>query len=148
MTPLMKQYNQIKSENKDAILFFRLGDFYEVFYDDAHVASRVLGITLTSRSKGEGKIPMAGVPHHARRDAAHFFVTDVRVEVFFDPVRESFLVYVHEELVATRLDAGKRHGEQLRQRGPGKIALRHVGGLERKTNLYSRNDRGVAFAGI
>lgn len=64
-TPMMRQYNEIKRQHKDALLFFRMGDFYELFFEDAKVASKVLGITLTSRSKGEGAVPMAGVPHHA-----------------------------------------------------------------------------------
>ncbi|MBI4565620.1 MAG: DNA mismatch repair protein MutS [Planctomycetes bacterium] len=64
-TPLMEQYAQIKKEHQDAILLFRLGDFYEMFYRDAETASRVLGIVLTSRAKGEGRIPMCGVPYHS-----------------------------------------------------------------------------------
>lgn len=64
-TPMMRQYNEVKRQHKDALLFFRMGDFYELFFEDAKLASKVLGITLTSRSKGEGSIPMAGVPHHA-----------------------------------------------------------------------------------
>ncbi|HHT9129686.1 MAG TPA: DNA mismatch repair protein MutS [Candidatus Brocadiaceae bacterium] len=64
-TPMMRQYNEIKRQHKDALLFFRMGDFYELFFEDAKLASKVLGITLTSRSKGESAIPMAGVPHHA-----------------------------------------------------------------------------------
>ena len=64
-TPMMKQYLAAKAKHRDAILFFRMGDFYEMFYEDAKTASRVLGLTLTSRSKGEGAIPMAGVPYHA-----------------------------------------------------------------------------------
>lgn len=64
-TPMMRQYNEIKRQHKDALLFFRMGDFYEMFFEDAKLSSKVLGITLTSRSKGEGAIPMAGVPHHA-----------------------------------------------------------------------------------
>ena len=65
-TPLMKQYKQIKDENKDSILFFRLGDFYEMFFEDAKIASRELGLTLTSRNKEKGmKVPLAGVPYHS-----------------------------------------------------------------------------------
>jgi len=51
-TPLMQQYREIKSRHQDAILFFRMGDFYEMFYEDAEVASRTLGLTLTSRNNG------------------------------------------------------------------------------------------------
>ncbi|MBI2459943.1 MAG: DNA mismatch repair protein MutS [Candidatus Rokubacteria bacterium] len=65
LTPMMRQYREWKRQHPDCLLLFRLGDFYELFFDDAVVASRVLEIALTSRQKGEGKIPMAGVPHHA-----------------------------------------------------------------------------------
>ncbi len=62
LTPAMKQYLEIKSEYPDCILLFRMGDFYELFYEDAIIASKVLDIVLTSRDK---EIPMAGFPHHA-----------------------------------------------------------------------------------
>jgi DNA mismatch repair protein MutS len=65
-TPLMRQYAAIKKEHPSALLFFRLGDFYELFFDDAVLAARELQITLTSRNKEKGvAIPMCGVPHHA-----------------------------------------------------------------------------------
>jgi len=64
-TPMMVQFDEAKSEHPDKILFFRMGDFYEMFFDDAVKASQLLGLTLTSRSKDEDNpIPMAGVPHH------------------------------------------------------------------------------------
>ncbi|PYZ93063.1 DNA mismatch repair protein MutS [Salipaludibacillus keqinensis] len=65
VTPMMEQYLRIKAEFEDAFLFFRLGDFYELFYDDAKKAAKELEITLTSRGKGEDGIPMCGVPHHS-----------------------------------------------------------------------------------
>jgi DNA mismatch repair protein MutS len=66
LSPVMRQYHAAKSAYPDAILFFRLGDFYEMFYDDAVAASRVLDLTLTSRNKGAvDEVPMAGVPYHA-----------------------------------------------------------------------------------
>lgn len=66
LTPMMRQYLEIKERNRDAILFFRLGDFYEMFFDDALEVTRLLHITLTSRDGGKGKkVPMCGVPHHA-----------------------------------------------------------------------------------
>ena len=70
LTPMMQQYLQIKQENKDSILFFRLGDFYEMFDADARIASQELDLTLTSRDKAkdkadEDKIPMCGIPYHA-----------------------------------------------------------------------------------
>ena len=65
-TPLMRQYAAIKRDHPTALLFFRLGDFYELFFDDAVVASRELQITLTSRNKEKGiAVPMCGVPYHA-----------------------------------------------------------------------------------
>jgi len=65
LTPAMKQFATFKQKYPDAILFFRMGDFYETFYDDAEICSRVCGLTLTSRSKGANPIPLAGVPYHA-----------------------------------------------------------------------------------
>lgn len=66
LTPMLQQYMDIKNMNQDAILFFRLGDFYEMFGDDAVSASKILNITLTARSKGtENEIPMCGIPYHA-----------------------------------------------------------------------------------
>jgi len=63
---MLRQYMGIKDEFPDAILFFRMGDFYEMFFDDARIASRILGITLTSRGTLNGeKVPMCGIPHHA-----------------------------------------------------------------------------------
>ncbi|HHY96657.1 MAG TPA: DNA mismatch repair protein MutS, partial [Acholeplasma sp.] len=65
-TPMMQQYLRIKEDYADAIVFFRLGDFYEMFFDDAIVASKVLEIALTSRDAGE-KVPMCGIPYHASK---------------------------------------------------------------------------------
>ena len=61
----MKQFSKFKQKYPDCILFFRMGDFYETFYDDAKTCSKVCGLTLTSRSKGDNPIPLAGVPYHA-----------------------------------------------------------------------------------
>src|SRR5919205_4533839 len=66
-TPMMRQYLEVKARHPDAILFFRLGDFYELFFEDALKASEALQITLTARAKGDDKVPMCGVPHHAAR---------------------------------------------------------------------------------
>ncbi|MBF0779812.1 MULTISPECIES: DNA mismatch repair protein MutS [unclassified Granulicatella] len=66
VTPMMKQYFSIKENYKDCLLFYRLGDFYELFYEDAKIASEVLEITLTSRNKNSAHaVPMCGVPHHS-----------------------------------------------------------------------------------
>ena len=64
---MLRQYHEAKAQARDALLLFRLGDFYELFYEDARVAAQVLGITLTSRAKGDDRVPMAGVPHHSAR---------------------------------------------------------------------------------
>ena len=65
VTPLMKQYNAIKVKYPDALLLFRVGDFYETFGQDAVVASKILEIILTNRANGSSKIELAGFPHHA-----------------------------------------------------------------------------------
>ncbi|MGE4159243.1 MAG: DNA mismatch repair protein MutS [Planctomycetota bacterium] len=67
-TPMMRQYRQIKAEAPEALLFYRMGDFYEMFGEDAVEGSRLLDIALTSRDKGENAIPMAGVPVHSLED--------------------------------------------------------------------------------
>ena len=64
LTPMMQQYQDAKDKHPGTILLFRMGDFYELFYEDAKAAARVLGLTLTSRDKGENPIPMAGFPYH------------------------------------------------------------------------------------
>lgn len=65
LSPMMERYKEVKAEHPGTLLFFRMGDFYELFYDDAEVASRVLGLTLTSRDKNsDNPIAMAGFPHH------------------------------------------------------------------------------------
>ena len=66
LSPMMQQYQKIKAENQGAILFFRLGDFYEMFFDDAVLASKELELTLTARDCGQNKkAPMCGVPYHS-----------------------------------------------------------------------------------
>ncbi|NTV12385.1 MAG: DNA mismatch repair protein MutS [Desulfobulbaceae bacterium] len=68
VTPMLRQYLEIKAQHPDAILFYRLGDFYEMFFEDAKIASKILGITLTSRNQKDDedkRIPLCGVPYHA-----------------------------------------------------------------------------------
>ena len=67
LTPMLQQYLEIKGQHEDAILFYRMGDFYEMFFDDAIIASKILGITLTSRNKQSDsvQVPMCGIPYHA-----------------------------------------------------------------------------------
>ena len=76
-TPLMQQYREIKARHRDAILLFRMGDFYEMFYEDAEIGARALGLVLTSRNNGgAAAVPLAGVPakavnEYVRRLMAH-----------------------------------------------------------------------------
>ena len=66
LSPMMVQYMEIKDKHEDCIIFFRLGDFYEMFFDDAIIASRELELTLTGKNAGlDERVPMCGVPHHA-----------------------------------------------------------------------------------
>src|SRR3979411_2402937 len=66
LTPLMQQYWEIKNQHLDKILLFRMGDFYEMFFDDAIKAAPILNIALTSRNKSQNQdVPMCGVPHHS-----------------------------------------------------------------------------------
>src|SRR5438128_7901567 len=75
-TPMVRQYQELKSQHPGTLLFFRLGDFYELFFDDAVIGSRELQITLTARHKERGDpIPMCGVPHHS---AANYISSLVR----------------------------------------------------------------------
>src|SRR3974390_2185823 len=72
MTPMMEQYSEIKAANPDCLLFYRMGDFYELFFEDAEVAARTLGIVLTKRGKHLGRdIPMWGVPVHRADESLH-----------------------------------------------------------------------------
>src|SRR5216110_3874652 len=91
-TPLMRQYAAIKKQHPNALLFFRLGDFYELFFDDAVTASRELQITLTSRNKEKGiAIPMCGVPYHA----AENYISKL--------IRKGFKVAVCDQMEDARL---------------------------------------------
>ena len=66
MTPMMSQYMEIKSDYSEALLFYRMGDFYELFFEDAKIAASALDIALTKRGKhNDEDIPMCGVPHHS-----------------------------------------------------------------------------------
>jgi len=103
-TPLMRQYAAVKKEHPTALLFFRLGDFYELFFDDAIVASKELQITLTSRNKEKGiAVPMCGVPHHA----AEGYIGKL--------IRKGFKVAVCEQMEDARL-AKKQIGTKLVRR--------------------------------
>ncbi len=110
-TPLMRQYAAIKKEHPNALLFFRLGDFYELFFDDAVLAARELQITLTSRNKEKGvAIPMCGVPYHA----AEGYIAKL--------IRRGFKVAVCEQVEDPRLAKTLVRREVTRVVTPGTAA--------------------------
>src|SRR5580765_8255388 len=95
VTPLMQQYRDVKSRHQNAILFFRMGEFYEMFYDDAETASRVLGLTLTSRNNGAAAdVPLAGIPVKAASDYVRRLV------------QQGFRVAICEQIEDPRLAKG------------------------------------------
>ncbi|MBW1997933.1 MAG: DNA mismatch repair protein MutS [Deltaproteobacteria bacterium] len=123
LTPMLKQYLGIKSQHPDAILFFRMGDFYEMFFEDAKVASRILGITLTSRGtyKGE-KVPMCGVPHHASKN----YVAKL--------IESGWKVAICEQTEDPKASKGIVKREVVRIVTPGSAA--DDSGLDGKSNLF------------
>src|ERR1700683_5564683 len=118
-TPLMRQYAAIKKEHPNALLFFRLGDFYELFFDDAVLAARELQITLTSRNKEKGiAIPMCGVPHHA----AEGYISKL--------IRKGFKVAICEQMEDPRLAKKLVRREVTRVVTPGTAADSLLGSEE------------------
>ena len=110
-TPLMRQYAAIKKEHPNALLFFRLGDFYELFFDDAVVAAKELQITLTSRNKEKGiAVPMCGVPYHA----AEGYIAKL--------IRKGFKVAICEQMEDPRLAKKLVRREVTRVVTPGTAA--------------------------
>ncbi len=107
-TPLMQQYRDIKARHPDSILLFRMGDFYEMFFDDAHVASRVLGLTLTSRNNGGASdVPLAGVPVKAVQEYLRRLV------------QQGFRVAICEQVEDPRLAKGVVRREVVETITPG-----------------------------
>jgi DNA mismatch repair protein MutS len=89
LTPMLKQFVDIKELYPDSIIFFRAGDFYEMFFEDAEKASRILGITLTSRGSYDGKkVPMCGVPHHSSRSYIAKLIENGRKVAICEQVEE------------------------------------------------------------
>src|SRR5579864_4214877 len=137
-TPLMRQYSAIKKEHPHALLFFRLGDFYELFFDDAVVASRELEITLTSRNKEKGiAIPMCGVPYHA----AEGYIGKL--------IRKGFKVAICEQVEDPRLAKKLVRREVTRVVTPGTAADSSLGSEENNflAALAQVGDR-VGFAAL
>ena len=110
----MRQYLEAKRQYRDAIVFFRMGDFYEMFYEDALVAARALELTLTSRSKDAdgGSIPMCGVPYHA----ADTYLARL--------VKKGFRVAICEQVEDPRKAKGLVRREVVRVVSPGTLHRR------------------------
>ena len=137
-TPLMRQYAAIKKEHPSALLLFRLGDFYELFFDDAVVAARELQITLTSRNKEKGMaIPMCGVPYHA----AEGYISKL--------IRRGFKVAICEQMEDPRLAQKLVRREVTRVVTPGTAADSSLGSEENNflAAVASVGDR-VGFAAL
>lgn len=137
-TPLMRQYAAVKKEHPNALLFFRLGDFYELFFDDALVASKELQITLTSRNKEKGiAVPMCGVPHHA----AEGYIAKL--------IRRGFKVAICEQMEDPRLAKKIVRREVTRVVTPGTAADSSLGSDENNflAALAQAGDR-VGFAAL
>ena len=118
-TPLMRQYAAIKKDHPNALLFFRLGDFYELFFEDAQVAARELQITLTSRNKDTGiAIPMCGVPYHA----AEGYIAKL--------IRKGFKVAICEQMEDPRIAKKLVKREVTRVVTPGTAADSQLGAEE------------------
>ncbi|MFH0911940.1 MAG: DNA mismatch repair protein MutS [Planctomycetota bacterium] len=139
-TPMMRQYEAVKAAHPDKLLFFRMGDFYEMFQEDAVVASRILGLTLTSRAKGEKAVPMAGVPFHA---------ADKYMERL---IRAGFRVAVCDQMADPATVKGLVPREVTRIVTPG--TLTDEGLLENAANNYLaavalwKNRAGLAYLDI
>jgi DNA mismatch repair protein MutS len=138
---MMEQYLRIKSQYPDAILFYRMGDFYEMFFEDAEVASRELEITLTSRNKGDGKrVPLCGVPYHA----ADAYIARL--------IQRGHRVAICEQTEDPKQAKGLVRREVVRVVTPGTVVDSDF--LEAKSNNYlmavSHNDRrfGVALVDL
>lgn len=122
-TPLMDQYKQIKDQYKDALLFFRLGDFYELFYDDAVTASHELELTLTGKNAGpEGRVPMCGVPFHAADN------------YIYRLIQKGYKVAVCEQLEDPKKTKGLVKRDVIRVITPGTILFENS--IADKSNNY------------
>ena len=137
-TPLMRQYAAVKKEHPNALVFFRLGDFYELFFEDAVVASRELQITLTSRNKEKGiAIPMCGVPYHS----AENYIAKL--------IRKGFKVAICEQMENPRIAKKLVKREVTRVLTPGTAADVHLGSEENNfLACVVRAGSAVGFAAL
>ncbi|MFZ0951009.1 MAG: DNA mismatch repair protein MutS [Candidatus Sulfotelmatobacter sp.] len=137
-TPLMRQYAAVKKEHPTALLFFRLGDFYELFFDDAIVAAKELQITLTSRNKEKGiAVPMCGVPHHA----AEGYIGKL--------IRKGFKVAICEQMEDAKLAKKLVRREVTRVVTPGTAADSLLGSEENNfLAALAQVEQRVGFAAL
>ena len=137
-TPLMRQYSAIKKEHPNSLLFFRLGDFYELFFEDAVVAARELQITLTSRNKEKGiAVPMCGVPYHS----AENYIAKL--------IRKGFKVAICEQMEDPRLAKKLVKREVTRVLTPGTAADAHLGSEENNfLACVARAGNAAGFAAL
>ena len=140
-TPLMKQYREIKENHQDSILFFRLGDFYEMFFQDAVTASKELGLTLTSRNKEKGMdVPLAGIPYHSSAS----YITKL--------VNKGYKVAICEQVEDPRTVKGIVKREVVKIVTPGTVI--DVDSLDATSNNYLLsvkhldNKTGIAYLDI
>lgn len=140
-TPMMEQYFSIKKDYQDAFLFYRLGDFYELFYDDAEKAAQILELTLTSRNKNaDDPIPMCGVPYHA---AAGYIDT---------LIEKGYKVAICEQVEDPKTTKGMVKREVIQLITPGTVM--DGKGLHSKENNYltavikDGDDYGIAYADL
>ncbi|TCO79783.1 DNA mismatch repair protein MutS [Marinisporobacter balticus] len=141
LTPMMKQYMDLKEKYKDCILFFRLGDFYEMFFEDAILASKELEITLTGKNCGmEERAPMCGVPHHS----AENYISKL--------VERGYKIAICEQVEDVSVSKGIVKRDVVRIITPGTVIDAHM--LDEKENNYimsiyiDESGIGIAFADI
>ena len=137
VTPMMQQYLKIKSQYQDCLLFFRLGDFYEMFFEDAKEASRVLEITLTKRdAKKENPIPMCGVPYHS----ANSYIETL--------INNGYKVAICEQMEDPKQTKGMVKREVVKVVTPG--TMMEQGGMDENQNNYIlsfiQNENGYALS--
>src|SRR5438067_1733634 len=137
-TPLMRQYTAIKKEHPQALLFFRLGDFYELFFEDAIVAARELQITLTARNKEKGSaVPMCGVPYHS----AEGYISKL--------IRKGFKVAICDQMEDARLAKKLVRREVTRVVTPGTAADSSLGSEENNfLAALAKVGNAVGFAAL
>ncbi|MBQ3103529.1 MAG: DNA mismatch repair protein MutS, partial [Oscillospiraceae bacterium] len=143
LTPMMRQYLEIKEQNKDSILFFRLGDFYEMFGDDARTASEALDLTLTTRDKGkpvEERTPMCGIPYHS----SDGYIARL--------IAKGYKVAICEQMEDPATVKGLVKRDIIRVITPGTV-IDSASLDERKSNFiagvyFEENTAGVAFVDI